>query len=614
MAGAVETDMPRVARFEPFSLVWLGGLVGLAIVASLAFDPYLAYVATSWVIFGLLGLSLDLVWGRGGILSLGQTAFYGVGGYLGSITAINCASLTGNTLVWSLPVGMATGAATAILMGGLTFYGRLGPLQTTIITYTFTLVLWTVAVSFTATIGDAVVGGDNGMSNIPGYILGFGHDAPLLEPGAMFLTVAVIATIAWYASHVLMRSPFGLVIDCIRMDPVKAELLGYDVRLYQLLLFTIAGAVAGLAGALFGAWANYLNPSVFSVQEALLVPIYVLVGGKGTLVGAFVGALAVGGLSFWLGGGVIGGQTTLVMGACLILLVIFLRNGLTGGLKDLMELTKRLVRRGDQGKDAEARLSSLSVDFERLDLLREESGKQVVLETEDTFKRFGGVTPVRHVSQSFSPGRVRCLIGPNGAGKSSYLKACTGVYKPDGGSITLAGQDITKTDPFRRVRMGLGIKNQRAQVFADLDVRRNLWVAAYSRSRDARTADWITTEMLHMLGMRNAASRPASELSHGEQQWLDLGMVLALGPDVILLDEPAAGMTNEERRQLSDMVRALARTASVVVVEHDMDFVRTLDADVTVLHQGEVFARGDIETLRQDDRVLDIYLGRHQHV
>ena len=614
MAEAVGTDMPRVARFEPFSLVWFFGLLGLAIVASLSFDPYLAYVATSWVIFGLLGLSLDLVWGRGGILSLGQTAFYGVGGYLGSITAINFASLTGNTLVWSLPVGMVTGAATAFLIGGLTFYGRLGPLQTTIITYTFTLVLWTVAVSFTATIGDAVVGGDNGMSNIPGYVLGLGQDAPLLEPGAMFLTVAVIATIAWYASHVLMRSPFGLVIDCIRMDPVKAELLGYDVRLYQLLLFTIGGAVAGLAGALFGAWANYLNPSVFSVQEALLVPIYVLVGGRGSLVGAFLGALVVGGLSFWLGGGVIGGQTTLVMGACLILLVIFLRNGLTGGLKDLMELARGLATRRGQDEDAEARMSSLNVDFERLDLLRTAGGEAVVLETEDTFKRFGGVIPVKHVSQSFSPGRVRCLIGPNGAGKSSYLKACTGVYKPDGGSITLAGQDITKTDPFRRVRMGLGIKNQRAQVFADLDVRRNLWVAAYSRGRDARMADRITTEMLHMLGMRNSASRPASELSHGEQQWLDLGMVLALGPDVILLDEPAAGMTHEERGQLSHMVRALARTASVVVVEHDMDFVRTLDADVTVLHQGEVFARGDIETLRRDDRVLDIYLGRHQHV
>ena len=608
------SDVHKVVRFERSSLVSLAALGGLVIFATFTFDPYLAYVATSWLVFGLVGLSLDLVWGRGGILSLGQTAFYGLGGYLGSIAAINFSSLTGNTLIWSLPVGMAGGAATALLIGGLVFYGRLGPLQTTILTYTFTLVLWTVAVSFTATIGDAVVGGDNGMSNIPGYVIGFGDGAPLLEPNTMFLVAAVLAVIAWFASHTLMRSPFGLVIDCIRIDPVKTELLGYDIRLYQLILFGIAGAIAGLAGSLFGAWSNYLNPSIFSVQEALLIPIYVLVGGRGSLVGAFLGALVVGGLSFWLGGGIIGGQTTLVMGAFLILLVIFLRHGLIGGLKDLIGLIRQLVPALREGGGEAARAGSLRVDFDRLDLLRSAETGSVVLETKDTFKRFGGVTPVRNVSQSFSPGRVRCLIGPNGAGKSSYLKACTGVYKPDGGTITLDGRDITTADPFRRVRMGIGIKNQRAQVFGELDVRRNLWVAAYSRGRDTATADRVTAEMLDMLGMQDSAARPASELSHGEQQWLDLGMVLALAPDVILLDEPAAGMTNEERRQLSEMVRALSRTASVVVVEHDMDFVRTLDADVTVLHQGEVFARGDIETLRNDDRVLDIYLGRHRHV
>ncbi len=609
-------DLPKVARFERSSLLSFAALGGLLVLASFAVDPYLAYVATSWMIFGLVGLSLDLVWGRGGILSLGQTAFYGLGGYLGSIAAINFASLTGNTLVWSLPVGAAAGAVTAMLIGWLIFYGRLGPLQTTILTYTLTLVLWTVSVSFTATIGDAVVGGDNGMSNIPGYVIGFGDGAPLLEPNTMFLTVAVIAVAIWFASRTLMRSPFGLVIDCIRMDPVKTELLGYDIRFYQLVLFAIAGAIAGLAGSLFGAWSNYLNPSVFSVQEALLVPIYVLVGGRGSLVGAFLGALVVGGLSFWLGGGVIGGQTTLVMGACLILLVIFLRHGLIGGVRDLLRLAGRLVPKLRDGDGVAERTASPRVDFDRLDLLRSAgSGPgNVVLETRDAFKRFGGVTPVRHVSQSFSPGRVRCLIGPNGAGKSSYLKACTGVYKPDGGTVTLDGRDITKADPFTRVRMGIGIKNQRAQVFGELDVRRNLWIAAYSRRRDSEAADRITAEMLGMLGMADSAARPASELSHGEQQWLDLGMVLALAPDVILLDEPAAGMTSQERRQLSEMVRALARTASVVVVEHDMDFVRTLDADVTVLHQGEVFARGDIDTLRNDERVLDIYLGRHRHV
>ena len=605
------TDTPRVARFQYSSLASLAALGCLVIFAFLTFDPYLAYIATSWVIFGLIGLSLDLVWGKGGILSLGQTAFYGLGGYVGSIAAINFSSLTGNTLIWSLPIGMIVGAGSALLIGGLLFYGRLGPLQTTILTYTFTLILWTVSVSFTTTVGNAVVGGDNGMSNIPGYVIGFGSDASSVKPNTMFLVVAIIALAAWFGCHTLMNSPFGLVIDCIRMDAVKTELLGYDIRLYQLILFGIAGAIAGLAGSLFGAWAKYLNPSVFSVQEALLIPIYVLVGGRGTLIGAFVGALAVGGVSFWLGGGVIGGQTTLIMGACLILLVVFLRHGLIGGLKDVVRIVRNMVF-GVREDTVSA--ESFTVDFDRLDLLRSDAVRSAILESEDTFKRFGGVIPVKYVSQTFSPGRVRCLIGPNGAGKSSYLKACTGVYKPEGGTISLTGKDITKADPFRRVQMGIGIKNQRAQVFGEIDVRKNLWVAAYSRRRDVRAADSATSEMLRMLGMQDSDSKLASQISHGEQQWLDLGMVLALDPDVILLDEPAAGMTREERRQLSTLVRTLAKTSSVIVVEHDMNFVRTLDADITVLHQGEVFARGDIDTLRKDERVLDIYLGRQQNV
>ena len=203
---------------------------------------------------------------------------------------------------------MLVGGIVAVFISWIIFYGRMGVLQTTILTYTFTLVLWTATVSFSTKVGKAIVGGDNGMSNIPPMILGLGDTAKQLEPNAMLVTVVVIAAILYALCKALAKSPFGLIIGCIRLDPVKAELLGYDIRRYQLILFVIAGGIAGLAGSLFAAWSNYLNPSIFSVQEALLIPIYVLVGGRGTLVGAFVGALAVGGLSFWLGGGVIGGR------------------------------------------------------------------------------------------------------------------------------------------------------------------------------------------------------------------------------------------------------------------------------------------------------------------
>jgi branched-chain amino acid transport system permease protein len=227
-------------------------------------DAYLLYVATSWVIFGLLGLSLDIVWGKGGILSLGQTALYGIGGYCAGIVAINFAPLTGNTLVWTLPVGALTGAGAAVLIGFFVFFSRMGPLQTTIVTYTLTLILWTGAVSFTARIGDAVVGGDNGMSNIPMMTAGFGGRAEPLDPAGMFVTVVLVAALVYIAVAWVLRRPFGLIVACVRQDDVKTELLGYDVRRYRLYLFALGGAVAGIAGALFGGWATYLNPNVFS--------------------------------------------------------------------------------------------------------------------------------------------------------------------------------------------------------------------------------------------------------------------------------------------------------------------------------------------------------------
>lgn len=581
--------------------------------ASFWIDPYLAYVGTSWVIFGLLGLSLDLVWGRGGLLSLGQTAFYGIGGYIGSIAAINLAPLTGNTVIWSLPFGAVTGLVLATFVGWFVFYGRMGPFQSCILTYTLTLILWTGSISFTTKIGDAVVGGDNGMSNIPSFVVGFGEKAASLDPNMMFLFVVLISAMVFLIAQVVVRSPFGLIIDCIRLDPVKAELLGYDIRKFQLILFMFSGAIAGIAGAMFGAWANYLNPSIFSVQEALLVPIYVLVGGLGTLVGPFIGALTVGGLSFWLGGGAIGGQTTLVMGLCLILLVLFLRKGIVGGLQMTYNF---LFRHTALESDAKTSGSAIQIRFDLLNHLLTESTEDagLTLRTVDILKSFGGVTPVDHISQTFKPGRVRCIIGPNGAGKSSYLKTCTGAYKPDAGQVLLNEKDITKIDPFQRVNFGLGVKMQMAQVFDELTVKQNLWVAAYSRDRDKDKANFISENMLTMLDMYTLADRPASALSHGEQQWMDIGMVLCLSPNIILLDEPAAGMTQNERRQLSKLVRILAKNAVVVIVEHDMDFVRTLDAEVTVLHQGEVFAQADIEELQNDDRVLEIYLGRRKNV
>lgn len=583
-----------------------------ALVLSGIMDPYLAFVATSWIIFGLLGLSLDVIWGRGGLLSLAQTAFYGLGGYFGAVIAINLAPSFGMTLVWALPSAALFGALIAAALGYIIFYSRMGELQSTILSYTFTLLLWSVTQTFRLDVGEASIGGDNGLSGIPGIILGFGPDADKLGPNGAFAAVVVISTVVYFFTRWLMRSNFGKVVDCVRINSEKTELLGYDIRKVQVLNYAYSGAIAGIAGALFAMWANYLNPSLFSVQEALLIPIYVLVGGLGTLSGPFLGALVIGGLSFWLGGGAAGGQTTLILGAVLILLVLFLQNGFLGALDNLWR--RYLPDPNDAARDARA----VKIDPDVLEGILAEAAVQAGpaknLSTDDAFKQFGGVIPVNKVSREFAPGHPYALIGPNGAGKSSFLKTCVGIYRPDGGEILLDNVDITKASIFDRVRQGMGVKNQKPQVFGEMTVMENLWIAAYARTKDTADADKTATAVLGMLGMDGQRVVQASALSHGQQQWLDIGMVLCLAPRVVLLDEPAAGMTNEETRELSLLVRTLAKHTTVVVVEHDMEFVRTLEGHVTVLHQGKLFAEGNIDTLRANDAVLDIYLGRGAHV
>lgn len=407
----------------------LATLIALAISGSL--DPYLAFVATSWIIFGLLGLSLDVIWGRGGLLSLAQTAFYGLGGYFGAVIAINLSPLFGLSLVWALPASAAFGALTAAALGYIIFYSRMGALQSTILSYTFTLLLWSVTQTFKLDVGEATIGGDNGLSNIPGFIIGIGSEAVKLKPNGAFAAVVIISTAVYFFTYWLMRSNFGKVVDCIRIDIEKTELLGYDIRKVQVLNFAYSGAVAGIAGAMFALWANYLNPSIFSVQEALLIPIYVLVGGLGTLAGPFVGAIVIGALSFWLGGGAAGGQTTLILGTILILLVLFLKNGILGALNTL------LLRYLPDPNSAARNAGSVKIDTAVLDDILTQAAVQAGpaknLTTDEAFKQFGGVIPVNKVSRNFTPGKPYSLIGPNGAGKSSFLKTCVGIYRPEGG-------------------------------------------------------------------------------------------------------------------------------------------------------------------------------------
>jgi branched-chain amino acid transport system ATP-binding protein len=232
-----------------------------------------------------------------------------------------------------------------------------------------------------------------------------------------------------------------------------------------------------------------------------------------------------------------------------------------------------------------------------------------LLQAQDLTKSFGGIRAVDHLNLTVAPGELRCLIGPNGAGKSTLFSLLAGIQRPDKGRIFFKGEEITALAPFRRVRKGVCLKFQTTRIYRGLTVGQNLLIArgagGGSGSGNGRLG-WA----LKALGLEEQVERFAGELSHSHQQWLEICLALATGPDLILLDEPTAGMTPEETALTAEFVINLnSQGITVLVVEHDMAFVRHIARRVTVLHYGRIFAEGTLEEIEANQEVRRIYLG-----
>jgi branched-chain amino acid transport system ATP-binding protein len=232
-----------------------------------------------------------------------------------------------------------------------------------------------------------------------------------------------------------------------------------------------------------------------------------------------------------------------------------------------------------------------------------------ILETKALTMRFGGVVAVDNVSFRLREAELRCVIGPNGAGKSTFFKCLTGQLRPTGGEIFFRGAPMAGIGSHAIARRGVGIKTQVPNVFNGLTARDNVWTAAVRTVR-ARIAQQRTDEAMERVGITPIAHRIVGQLAHGQRQLVELAMVIAPEPDLILLDEPTAGMTDEEVDRLVGLIRELNRRHALVVVEHDMQFIRRVAKMVTVFHQGAVLIEGDVAEILTNDQVRDVYLGK----
>lgn len=242
----------------------------------------------------------------------------------------------------------------------------------------------------------------------------------------------------------------------------------------------------------------------------------------------------------------------------------------------------------------------------------------VLLDVRDVNVTFDGFKAINGLNLCLRQNEMRAIVGPNGAGKTTMMDIITGKTRPDTGTVKFRDHDLTRLDEPSIARLGIGRKFQKPTVFEALTVRENLLLSlsgirspfsvlmARLTGREQERIDYL----LELTRLAPHAQRQAGSMSHGQKQWLEIGMLLGQEPDLLLVDEPVAGMTDAETMATADLLRAINQTRSVVVVEHDMDFVRALDVTVTVLHEGSVLAEGALDDVSADPRVVEVYLGR----
>jgi branched-chain amino acid transport system permease protein len=563
--------------------------------------------------WGILGIGFDLLFGWTGLLSFGQAAFYGTGGFVAAYLLLN--NIIGS--VWlALAIGTVAAAFFGLLVGWFAVR-RIG-IYFAMITLAFGQMAYFLENS---PLRD-YTGGENGLPGVPEPTLGFGtHAIPIHTGRPMYWLLAAFFFASFVLGRRIVHSPFGAILHAINENTARAAMLGHAVPRYKLAVFVIAAMFAGLAGGLLGVFQSFMPPDAFSLDTSGQLVVQTVIGGVGTLIGPAVGAA----VWLWLRDNLqlipgVGALWKLILGLIFVVLVIALRRGIAG------EIRHRWMRRGAVPLTADpdgAPVAPVPVNATMpltAPLLRARPDASA-LETHGLSKHYGGLRAVDQVSFAVRPNSIHAVIGPNGAGKSTLFKMLLDEVRPTEGEVHLFGRRITGLGATRAAQLGIGKSNQLNTLFLDLTARENLRIAALARRRGAfrldvlRRADRIAEveeqveAALSTVGLGVRAELPAHVLAYGEKRRLEIGMALATGPNVLLLDEPLAGMSPAERVSTRELIREIGRDRTLVIVEHDMDAIFELAERITVLYEGRNLAEGNPEEIQRNQAVQDAYLG-----
>jgi branched-chain amino acid transport system permease protein len=607
-------------------------LTAIGLIAAPYVLPHLGFAPDTVnriLVWGLFGIGFDILFGYTGLLSFGQSAFYGTGGMV-------CAYLLTTAgfphVVLALIIGMAVAAVVGYLIGliALRRTGIYFAMITVAIAEIFYFVEFNPLAAFT--------GGENGLPGVPSPVIDIGFTKLHFTTGwsfypfmAFFYFIGVVIALR------IVRSPVGVILSAIRENPLRAAAVGHSVHGYKLTAFVIAAAYAGLAGGLLGVMQGFMPPEAFTFDTSGELVIQTAIGGRGTLFGPLLGASVWLFLRDYLQASLgLGAAWKLALGLVFVVLVVFLRHGIIGGVQDLYGLCCRVAAREPKeaapvpGITAEEEQQAAQVEIakapppEPLPAAHYHSRREItgpILRATGLSKRYGGLVANADINFSVNPGEVRGIIGPNGAGKTTFFKMLTCEIPPSSGTIVFEGRDITGMSVTDVCQLGLTKSYQVNQLFNRLTVRENLTISVLAERRGRFRLDLLGSvakihglqeHVQHTLDLINLADRadtPVSALAYGEKRRLEVGLALASSPTLLLLDEPLAGMSPRERVETVKLLKSISQGRTLIIIDHDMESLFELAERITVLHQGRVLVEGTSNEIKGNAEVQEAYLG-----
>jgi branched-chain amino acid transport system permease protein len=589
-------------RVFPGRLLLVATVTVLAVLAVIVgpyfLDTYTVNIMVRSFMYAATALTVDILWGYAGILTFGQAAFFGIGAYAAGII-FTYMDFSPQTAILALLAGLAISAAVAGVTGWISFFHGASPLYVAIVTLALPIIL--VQILYT---GGTFTGSSSGLVGYNTFDLSVEAWFTICGIGLVLLTLA-----AWF----FVNSDFGRVLVAIRENEQRCTYLGINAPRIKILLMVLMAMIASVAGYAYAGYTVVVAPEIGSFVFGTELVMWVALGGRGTLIGPVLGTIVIDLISAHLSGN-LPFVWKLIVGSIFVLVIVALPQGLIPVIRTALgRLWSPAV-----GREIVPHLADPALAQVRVGRRSDSDSDAPALQVTELARSYGSLTVLEGVKFKALGSELLGIIGPNGAGKTTLMRCLSNGYERTAGTVEVFGKAIARIPPQGIVGFGIGRSFQTTSLFETLTVAECLRLARYRLDRTRKLSHAPTLALpdsarrvITATGLDRQLATESRHLSHGMKRALELAMVLALEPSVLLLDEPTAGLTKAERTLIGSILVDLVRREAlcILIIEHDLDFVRDISTRIIVLHQGKVLLDGSVAEVVGSDLVRSIYAG-----